>query len=175
MDRDAAQVADLLRELQRDLQDRIGRRIVQTALSVGRAASLPRMAGEPGLAYLLTLRLGEERRDGCLLLPAGFAFRLGAAVLVSEGTTEGPSPAAVRGAVVALAPAVAAAVERAARGSAATARVGSGGCAAVAVGTRPPLSYEEGVELLVGRVRWRLQDGPEAEWLAIVPPLVPRR
>jgi hypothetical protein len=170
-----ASIEGLFARITRSVSELLGPTLLCEEVRVECLRSRARGEGTVHVSFKLSFQVGEDCRQGCLLLPLAEAQALAGAFLmlpeevVREHRRRSLPDEVSKEAMLELCTHVATAVEAElrARGRAVTVR--SAGCQGVRAGVRPALVYVEGAELLVGRAVLRFMAFEPFRALLMVP------
>jgi len=168
----------LLERVASDLSVILGHEIALGEVAAERARSRPAGAGQVHISFKVGLRHESGAlRHGCLLVPLPMAISWTAALLMlteeeaAARRDESALDPSLKDGMLELGHVITNAL------STALAELGQAGwsarslgCQGVRADVRPAFPYEEGAELLVGRVRARFQGAAAQELLLLLPP-----
>ena len=177
--RDAQLVRGVLDRITQDLGAVMGCELALERTDVERVRSRPAGTGKVHISFKLGLgKEGGAVRHGCLLVPLPEAITMaGLLLMIPEEVLDAQREAMVladslKGAMLEIGNMVAAASSTALAGlGAAGWSVQSEGCQGVRADVRPAFPYEEGSELVVGRITARIDPFPSFAMILMLPTL----
>jgi len=162
-------VDEVFRRVTGDLSMIIDKTFSAASATVERVGNRPAGGGCNHISFKFAFRCEDETMQGCILVPLPAAVALAGYLMMYEVEPGDGLDQETKGSMLELSNFAANAAEAAFKNVGLRVEVRTKGCQGVRADVRPALVYEDGDELLVGRVQADLEGAQSFEMLLLVP------